>query len=70
MDVLDLKDSEDVHGNQLNTRFINQKGLHGRVKFKKAHQVTGEAGSWMDMERKKLQAYEYLCHVGEAKEYF
>lgn len=24
---------------------------------------------WMDRERKNLQAYEYLCHVAEAKEY-
>lgn len=23
----------------------------------------------MDVERKNLQAYEYLCHIGEAKEY-
>lgn len=23
----------------------------------------------MDTERKNMQAYEYLCHVGEAKEY-
>ncbi|ORX84099.1 hypothetical protein BCR32DRAFT_218164 [Anaeromyces robustus] len=24
---------------------------------------------WMDIERKKIQAYEYLCHVEEAKEW-
>ncbi len=39
------------------------------MKFKKAVRAQGEAGAWMDMERRKLQAYEYLCHVGEAKEY-
>ena len=44
-------------------------GLHGRVKLvKKTGRATAEAGAWMDMEREKLQAYEYLCHVGEAKE--
>ncbi|KAJ1660808.1 iqgap- protein [Dispira simplex] len=26
-------------------------------------------GNWCDLERKKLQAYEYLCHIGEAKEW-
>jgi len=25
-------------------------------------------GNWMDKERESLQAYEYLCHIGEAKE--
>lgn len=24
--------------------------------------------NWMDQQRKNLQAYEYLCHIGEAKE--
>jgi hypothetical protein len=44
-------------------------GLHGRVKLqKKIDKTAGETGTWMDMERNKLQAYEYLCHVGEAKE--
>jgi hypothetical protein len=26
-------------------------------------------GSWMDKERRNMQAYEYLCRIGEAKEY-
>ncbi|KAJ1975077.1 iqgap- protein, partial [Dimargaris verticillata] len=26
-------------------------------------------GNWCDFERRKLQAYEYLCHIGEAKEW-
>jgi Ras GTPase-activating-like protein IQGAP2/3 len=51
-------------------------GLHGRrrlqrgdsVRTKKA--VTGWAGrTWMDQQRQFLQAYEYLCHIGEAKEW-
>ncbi|KAL4811004.1 hypothetical protein BDV18DRAFT_128384 [Aspergillus unguis] len=27
------------------------------------------AGNWMDQQRQFLQAYEYLCHIGEAKEW-
>lgn len=27
------------------------------------------AGNWMDKQRQFLQAYEYLCHIGEAKEW-
>lgn len=26
-------------------------------------------GRWMDQSRKQVQAYDYLCHIGEAKEY-
>eukprot|EP01135_Chromosphaera_perkinsii_P009626 Nk52_evm76s1810 gene=Nk52_evmTU76s1810 len=29
----------------------------------------GEDGHWMDDERKKIMAYEYLCHLQEAKEW-
>ncbi|KAG9891394.1 putative ras GTPase activating protein, partial [Aureobasidium melanogenum] len=28
-----------------------------------------EASKWMDRQRQFLQAYEYLCHIGEAKEW-
>ncbi|KAJ3397220.1 hypothetical protein HDU92_000100 [Lobulomyces angularis] len=41
-------------------------GLHGRKKLEKG---TAKDSNWMDAERKNLQAYEYLCHIGEAKEW-
>jgi Ras GTPase-activating-like protein IQGAP2/3 len=28
----------------------------------------GKNAQWMEEERKNIQAYEYLCHIGEAKE--
>ena len=40
--------------------------MHGRVKLKK-HTNAQVDGRWMELEREKLQAYEYLCHIGEAK---
>ncbi|PYI01961.1 hypothetical protein BO78DRAFT_433228 [Aspergillus sclerotiicarbonarius CBS 121057] len=59
-------------------------GLQGRRRLKRADTVTGNnnpivgrkkpasawaAGNWMDKQRQFLQAYEYLCHIGEAKEW-
>ncbi|KAI8924263.1 hypothetical protein BC831DRAFT_501250 [Entophlyctis helioformis] len=41
---------------------------HGRHKLKKNEDGQRDA-TWMELERHKLQAYEYLCHVGEAKEW-
>lgn len=59
-------------------------GLHGRRKLQKSD-ATGDgrttpglnrsAGygfggrNWMDKQRQFLQAYEYLCHIGEAKQW-
>ncbi|CAG8492825.1 9034_t:CDS:10 [Dentiscutata erythropus] len=43
-------------------------GLKGRIRLQK----TGErrnSRNWADQQRKNLQAYEYLCHIGEAKEW-
>ena len=58
-------------------------GLQGRRQLKKSGSVRapgngpearGQAAgwgghSWMDRQRQFLQAYEYLCHIGEAKEW-
>ncbi|KAJ5212238.1 uncharacterized protein N7498_003884 [Penicillium cinerascens] len=59
-------------------------GLQGRRRLKRAGSVAGRngarspekpkvsswaAGNWMDQQRQFLQAYEYLCHIGEAKEW-
>ncbi|KAH9263879.1 hypothetical protein BASA83_012698 [Batrachochytrium salamandrivorans] len=43
-------------------------GLHGRHKLKK-NDEDKQDGTWMERERKRIQAYDYLCHIGEAKEY-
>ncbi|KAJ3333331.1 hypothetical protein HDU76_009303 [Blyttiomyces sp. JEL0837] len=42
-------------------------GVHGRIRLQKAG--NNKDGSWMDKERQQIQAYEYLCHIGEAKEW-
>ena len=44
-------------------------GTKGRKKLTKSEKSYGITLNWMDYERKKLVAYEYLCHVGEAKEW-
>ena len=51
-------------------------GLHGRRRLQRGNSVrakkttVGYAGrTWMDTQRQFLQAYEYLCHIGEAKEW-
>lgn len=54
-------------------------GLRGRVRLQKERgsdrssgRGTGygwEGRNWMDKQRQFLQAYEYLCHIGEAKEW-
>jgi Ras GTPase-activating-like protein IQGAP2/3 len=48
--------------------------MHGRIRLQK-HDYSRRRDSqlmrpsaWMDYERKNIQAYEYLCHIGEAKE--
>lgn len=53
-------------------------GLRGRRKLQRTGGAsTGTGGdrygfggrNWMDKQRQFLQAYEYLCHIGEAKEW-
>lgn len=59
-------------------------GLQGRRRLQKTGSVRANRGSgmknksvgydwsdrnWMDKQRQFLQAYEYLCHIGEAKEW-
>jgi Ras GTPase-activating-like protein IQGAP2/3 len=59
-------------------------GLHGRRKLQRSDPAkngrnTGsssrgpvygfEGRNWMDKQRQFLQAYEYLCHIGEAKQW-
>ncbi|KAK9248883.1 hypothetical protein V1506DRAFT_528056 [Lipomyces tetrasporus] len=47
-------------------------GLQGRIRLQKARNADSSISmsrNWMDKQRKVLQAYEYLCHIGEAKEW-
>lgn len=46
-------------------------GMMGRLRLQKAEDPVSHVSSknWMDKQRKYLQAYEYLCHIGEAKEW-
>ncbi|VBB72562.1 Putative protein similar to Ras GTPase-activating-like protein rng2 of Schizosaccharomyces pombe [Podospora comata] len=47
-------------------------GLRGRRRLKSnrpAAKSGWENRNWMDKQRQFLQAYEYLCHIGEAKEW-
>lgn len=45
-------------------------GLHGRKRLARDENAVATVASknWMDKQRKNLQAYEYLCHIGEAKQ--
>lgn len=69
---------------QFNSGTASVVGLQGRRRLKRADSVAGRsgaispekpktsswaAGNWMDAQRQFLQAYEYLCHIGEAKEW-
>ncbi|PYH92455.1 hypothetical protein BO71DRAFT_383505 [Aspergillus ellipticus CBS 707.79] len=68
----------------LNTYSPSVVGLQGRRRLKRSDSVAANngptigrkkpasawaAGNWMDKQRQFLQAYEYLCHIGEAKEW-
>jgi Ras GTPase-activating-like protein IQGAP2/3 len=51
-------------------------GMHGRRRLQRSDLARGKKTSsswasrnWMDQQRQFLQAYEYLCHIGEAKEW-
>ncbi|CAG8339556.1 unnamed protein product [Penicillium salamii] len=69
---------------QLNAPAGSVTGLEGRRRLKRAGSVAGRggavspvkpkvsswaAGNWMDQQRQFIQAYEYLCHIGEAKQW-
>ncbi|KAF2119746.1 ras GTPase activating protein-like protein [Lophiotrema nucula] len=52
-------------------------GMHGRRRLQRTDSMRAQKSSstgwvnrnWMDQQRQFLQAYEYLCHIGEAKEW-
>lgn len=46
-------------------------GMQGRKRLQRAQTESlssWERATWMDKRRQYIQAYEYLCHIGEAKE--
>ncbi|KAI9375013.1 hypothetical protein BJX61DRAFT_218406 [Aspergillus egyptiacus] len=68
----------------INTFTPSVVGLQGRRRLKRSGTVASRytskavqrptasawtAGNWMEKQRQFLQAYEYLCHIGEAKEW-
>ncbi|OLL24588.1 Ras GTPase-activating-like protein rng2 [Neolecta irregularis DAH-3] len=44
-------------------------GMTGRIRLARQESQSYISRNWMDNQRQNLQAYEYLCHVGEAKEW-
>ncbi|CEP08000.1 hypothetical protein [Parasitella parasitica] len=42
-------------------------GMQGRIRLQKDEKIHNS--QWMDKQRNNLLAYEYLCHIGEAKEW-
>ncbi|PWW79155.1 hypothetical protein C7212DRAFT_288230 [Tuber magnatum] len=47
-------------------------GMYGRKRLQRANTdnlTSWERMNWMDKRRQYIQAYEYLCHIGEAKEW-
>ena len=46
-------------------------GMQGRRRLQRAQTESLSSWdrlNWMDKRRQYIQAYEYLCHIGEAKE--
>ncbi|ORE15128.1 hypothetical protein BCV71DRAFT_185978 [Rhizopus microsporus] len=43
------------------------KDVIGRIRLQKDDKI--HTSQWMDKQRNNLLAYEYLCHIGEAKEW-
>ncbi|KHJ30212.1 putative ras gtpase activating protein [Erysiphe necator] len=78
------KFTKDITSEDFNTVSPTQKvaGLYGRRKLQRSSTAKGNSTlasnrrlyewktrNWMDSQRQLLQAYEYLCHVSEAKEW-
>ena len=77
-----LTENEAADGFNITSSTQQVAGLRGRrrlqraggdkasgVRDPKATAYGWEGRNWMDKQRKFLQAYEYLCHIGEAKEW-
>ncbi|ANB15884.1 hypothetical protein AWJ20_3528 [Sugiyamaella lignohabitans] len=66
---IDISDG-DIHIPGITDSTEDVAGLQGRIRLQRSDTTTSHVASrnWMDKQRKNLQAYEYLCHIGEAKE--
>jgi Ras GTPase-activating-like protein IQGAP2/3 len=66
--------ADDPDGDDLAIKSKDQQvtGLHGRRRLQRGNSARGKNvrwATWADQKRKHIQAYEYLCHIGEAKEW-
>lgn len=72
-----LAKSEDAEDFKINSPAQEVAGLRGRRRLQRTDKTAGraktnygwEGRNWMDKQRRFLAAYEYLCHIGEAKEW-
>ena len=75
-----LAQSESAEDFTIQTPEQEVTGLRGRRRLQRSAQPGSSQGlmggnysfegrNWMDKQRQFLQAYEYLCHIGEAKEW-
>ncbi|PHH71359.1 hypothetical protein CDD80_5346 [Ophiocordyceps camponoti-rufipedis] len=75
-----LAQSESADGFAITSPAQEVVGLRGRRRLQRMDKPNGgrdsktagyswEGRNWMDKQRQFLQAYEYLCHIGEAKEW-
>ena len=74
-----LTETEAADGFNITSATQEVIGLRGRRRLQRSDKTNGlrsktggygwESSKWMDKQRQFLQAYEYLCHIGEAKEW-
>ncbi|KAG9256102.1 ras GTPase activating protein [Emericellopsis atlantica] len=75
-----LAESDAADGFNISSSTQQVVGLNGRRRLQRTDKSNGARGTkssgygfegrnWMDKQRQFLQAYEYLCHIGEAKEW-
>lgn len=58
-----------LHGRRRLQRQDGARGVKNNVALSRGNAYGWEGRNWMDKQRQFLQAYEYLCHIGEAKEW-
>src|ERR1700753_1873116 len=66
--------AQDPDGDDFTIKSKDQEvvGLHGRRRLQRGNSIRAKNtrwATWADQKRKHIQAYEYLCHIGEAKEW-
>ncbi|KAH0562813.1 hypothetical protein GP486_002564 [Trichoglossum hirsutum] len=58
-----------LHGRRRLQRTGSVRASNGTVGMSNGRGGNWSGGNWMDKQRQFLQAYEYLCHIGEAKDW-